>query len=857
MRLEVEEVSEDGVALVSVFIGSSLNPAAISAMELSFLMSEKVALLSVERTEATIGWSLPLLRIEDNVGSLMMYDDISGAVVGETHALTLAFSIGDADQRLEGMSGFINEKPSYFSGPLQLKLVDDGDGDLIRDGEDAFPDDPAASLDTDGDGAPDEWNLSASQALIDTSELVLDAFPDDSTEWLDTDLDGIGNNGDSDDDDDGMPDSFENEFGLDALDSGDSELDADSDGVNNLEEYLNNTDPSQDDYAPILLAPADVDAISTGPLTIVDLGVAAATDARDGSVAVVADNEGPFKPGVTVVTWSATDEAGNKSAEEQIVSVTPLITLAADTQLVEGSNASVQVSLNGEAVDYPVSVELTVAGSADGLNDHSLLNQTVVLEQGTQVSLDFTTIDDGVGEGNESIELTLNNPINASKGSPESLTIHLSEENIAPKIVMALSQTSEQRPKVFSDEGLVTVIADVSDLNVDDQHSFDWSLSDNRLTRDSRSAPHEFIFDPSVLGEGTYTLKVMVTDDGLTPLTTTLSTGVLVKAKAESLSASSDLDGDGLSDAEEGYSDSDGDRISDYLDNSSEKALLPSDLNSPQLQTSGGALLRLGDIAVNAEVRGAEISSKHIEGFAAAAGADGVDRYYFTRGIFDFEVYGVSAGSSAAVVIPQLAAIPPEAMYRKFSLTSGWQNFVYNERNTVKSAIGELGICPAPGSDAYVDGLREGSFCVELTLDDGGPNDADAQLNGVIKDPGGIATELIPVPKLDAEVSEPSNSSFEEGDGDSVVLAFSFVSDSNDAQLQRLRFDAAGTLNDVDEIEAVRLYHDVNNDGQITDDDLLIGDGLFAADDGTVEFMFDQPVTLTRGETSFLVSYQL
>ena len=578
--------------------------------------------------------------------------------------------------------------------------------------------------------------------------------------------------------------------------------------------------------------------ISTGPLTVVELGAATASDAKDGSVTPVADDVGPFKPGVTVVTWSATDESGNKSADEQVVSVTPLISLAAETQLVEGSNASVQVSLNGEAVVYPVTVELTVSGSAKGLSDHSLLNQTVVLEDGTQVSLDFTTVDDGVGEGNENIELTLNNPVNASRGSPESLKIRLSEENIAPKIAMAVLQTLEQRPKVFSDDGLGTVRADVSDLNVDDKHTFDWSLSDNRLVRDTTSAPHEFVFDPSLIGEGTYSVKLMVTDDGLNPLATTLSVGVLVKPTADSLSASSDLDGDGLSDAEEGYSDADSDRIPDYLDNSAEKALLPSSLNDPQLQTSAGALLRLGDFAVNAEVSGAEISVKDIERYAAGAGADGADSFYFTRGIFDFEVYGVSAGSNAAVVIPQLAAIPPDALYRKFTLSSGWQNFVYNERNTIKSAQGALGVCPAPGSDAYVDGLREGGFCVELTLEDGGPNDADAQ------------------PEVNAEVAELIDTSFEEGDGNGVVLSFSFVSDSNDAQLEQLRFDAGGTLNDANEIAGVRLYFDQDDDGKLNEGDLLISEGLFDGDDGTVEFTVDQPVTLSRGATSFIVSYQ-
>ena len=34
-----------------------------------------------------------------------------------------------------------------------------------------------------------------------------DAFPRDGSEWTDTDLDGIGNNADTDDDNDGVKDS--------------------------------------------------------------------------------------------------------------------------------------------------------------------------------------------------------------------------------------------------------------------------------------------------------------------------------------------------------------------------------------------------------------------------------------------------------------------------------------------------------------------------------------------------------------------------------------------------------------------------------------------------------------------------
>ena len=94
------------------------------------------------------------------------------------------------------------------------------------------------SSDSDGDGFPDSC----------------DAFPDDSSEWLDTDGDGIGNNSDPDDDNDGMPDTWENQYGLNQL-VDDASNDLDGDGWSNIKEYERGTDPSDATSYPIKATP--------------------------------------------------------------------------------------------------------------------------------------------------------------------------------------------------------------------------------------------------------------------------------------------------------------------------------------------------------------------------------------------------------------------------------------------------------------------------------------------------------------------------------------------------------------------------------------------------------------------------
>ena len=79
-----------------------------------------------------------------------------------------------------------------------------------------------------------------------------------------SDLDGDGqpNSMDDDDDGDGMPDDWELEYGLDPLNSSDSELDDDGDGFTNIDEYIGGTSPIDETDKPAKEIPPWIMVIS-------------------------------------------------------------------------------------------------------------------------------------------------------------------------------------------------------------------------------------------------------------------------------------------------------------------------------------------------------------------------------------------------------------------------------------------------------------------------------------------------------------------------------------------------------------------------------------------------------------------
>ena len=140
----------------------------------------------------------------------------------------------------------------------------------------------------------------------------------------------------------------------------------------------------QDTTAPSITAPADVSAEATGLQTSVAIGTATATDTVDTDVTITSDAPATFPIGVTVVTWTATDDSGNSATQQQSVTVTdttaPTIT-AADITVPGIENfdlipkPSIEVNyLSGVTVADLVDPNPTLSCSIVGASDDDNVN---------------------------------------------------------------------------------------------------------------------------------------------------------------------------------------------------------------------------------------------------------------------------------------------------------------------------------------------------------------------------------------------------------------------------------------------------------------------------------------------------
>lgn len=481
--------------------------------------------------------------------------------------------------------------------------------------------------------------------------------------------------------------------------------------------------------APTITSPENVEVKANALFTKVDLGVAVAQNSSGEPLPVsLVEHSTFFAPGQHTVYWRTQDAKGNEARASQQVTVHPLVSISKDDVTTEGTNHTVKVFLNGEAPSYPVVIPYTVSGSSDSA-DHNLVSGNVIISSATEGSIEFSVNADEVAEGTETVEITLDDSLNLGSKSHYVLSVY--EENVAPEVSIMVSQSGESRPLVENNAVAVTVTATVTDANAGDTHSYNW-LNDNAHLANISQSYNQFIFSPEGLTPGIYQLKLEVTDSASAMVTTDIY--IEVVAQLATLDGQ-DSDGDLIPDNQEGFTDSDNDGISDYQDAISECNVIQEQaLESQSYLVEGepGVCLRKGVTLASNQTGGAQLMTHELTHDTQAENIGG---------IFDFVAYGLpTAGQTYQVVFPQRLPIPANAVYRKYKESSGWVDFQTDANNYVSSTKGEEGYCPPPGDRAWSQGLTEGHWCVQLTIQDGGPNDDDGMANGSIVDPGGVAT---------------------------------------------------------------------------------------------------------------------
>ena len=399
--------------------------------------------------------------------------------------------------------------------------------------------------------------------------------------------------------------------------------------------------------------------------------------------------------------------------------------MVASSHLEEGNNV------------LAVEVHQVTADSSDLSFDLRLVKVPAAAETPTSVTIEsamegilsVNIASDDDAEGEETIGLTLSAPTseNSVVGSQASTELTIVEDAVPPSLSISISQGENSGQFVSSDGGNVMATVEIQDPN--GTHTADWSQSDNNLVPLEGTDALSFSFDPSGVDAGPYLVSVDVSDDGTPDQTYTTTKVIHISADS-----APDLDEDG---------------IPNEFDEVVVEHAISLDTSESALVAVAeqGTKLAAGGAATSNSVKGVKVTeSMIIEG-----GEDGGEMplnsedtsFDYASGLYDLEIQRLPVpGQTVRIVIPVGAAIPADGSFRIYTEVESWMDFTTDENNAISSSEGTITSCPEVGAESYSSGLNEGNYCIELMIEDGGANDADGEVNGVIDVLGGVGTPV-------------------------------------------------------------------------------------------------------------------
>ncbi|PCK06169.1 MAG: hypothetical protein COA42_17515, partial [Alteromonadaceae bacterium] len=205
----------------------------------------------------------------------------------------------------------------------------------------------------------------------------------------------------------------------------------------------------------------------------------------------------------------------------------------------------------------------------------------------------------------------------------------------------------------------------------------------------------------------------------------------------------------------DGTADSDFDGISNSYDifdgttGSEEKLNTAIGSEEPyEIQLEYGAGVRAGLIARMGDNQVGTITNEQLveyinQDFPISSGdTSGSGNIASAPNLFDVDIVNIpSSGDTIDIVMPLNRPLSSSAAVLIFDhINASWSFMDTSNGDSISSAMGSPGNCPALGDSSYTPGMTEGGYCLQLGITDGGPNDRDTAINGSIPLLVGIGT---------------------------------------------------------------------------------------------------------------------
>lgn len=110
-------------------------------------------------------------------------------------------------------------------------------------------------------------------------------------------------------------------------------------------------------------------------------------------------------------------------------------------------------------------------------------------------------------------------------------------------------------------------------------------------------------------------------------------------------------------------------------------------------------------------------------------------------------------------------------------------------------------------------------------------------------------------PKVTLVSLSATNRTVKPGTKNVILLRFQLQSNYAGSSFNAITLTATGTGNDVTRIETVKLWEDINANGEIDAGDRQVDNGVYTSNNGTIVLSPDSSHVLAFGQTDFIVSY--